>query len=54
MCIVIRLLNILNKEKRCGGKDSYRGVTLTSMVGKVLEFLLLEDGVFEENLPYIS
>lgn len=37
--------------------DSYRGITLTSMVVKVLEFLLLEqlDLVFlEAGLPHIS
>ena len=37
--------------------DSYRGITLTSMVAKVLEFLLLEclDGVFSEvGLPHIN
>ena len=47
---------------KSGGKDplkldSYRGVTLTSMVGKVLEFLLLERMrmVFlEENLPHVN
>ena len=37
--------------------DSYRGITLTSMVAKVLEFLLLErlDSVFSEaGLPHIN
>ena len=37
--------------------DSYRGVTLTSMVGKVLEFLLLKECgwvFFEENLPHVN
>ena len=45
-----------------GGKDplkidNYRGITLTSMVAKVLEFLLLErlDMVFmEAGLPHIN
>ena len=37
--------------------DSYRGITLTSMVAKVLEFLLLErlELVFmEAGLPHIN
>ena len=44
-----------------GGKyplklDSYRGVTLTSMVGKVLEFLLerLQMVFLEENLLHVN
>ena len=44
-------------QEWCLKVDSYRGVTLTSMVGKVLEFLLLERmwKVFlEENLPHIN
>ena len=37
--------------------DSYRGITLTSMVAKVLEFLLLErlESIFlEAGLPHIN